>query len=85
MEMKMMACTFCDGPAHPATGCVYGQHTIACHACTVRFWTWMREHVNKRPRRREGRAIPEISFYEAAAKSTSERRANEMKAIREGR
>ena len=69
----MMTCTFCRGAAHPATGCVYGSRTIACYACTIRFWTWMREHVNKKPRRREGRVIPSLSFYEAAAKSTRER------------
>src|SRR5258705_533350 len=33
-------CNFCYGPAHPATGCVYGSHTIACHAGTREFWRW---------------------------------------------
>jgi hypothetical protein len=61
-------CTFCSGPAHPATGCVYGPNTIACRACTVRFWTWLRQHVNKRPRRRPGSVVTAISFYEAATK-----------------
>ena len=25
--MDTIACTFCAGPAHPATGCVYGPNT----------------------------------------------------------
>lgn len=66
--MTSISCSFCCGPAHPATGCVYGPRTIACRACTVRFWTWLRQHVNKRPRRRPGRVEPSISFYEAATK-----------------
>lgn len=62
----MNGCTFCGGPAHPSTGCVYGPRTIACRACTVRFWAWVREHTNKSPRRRAGRVTTELSFYEAA-------------------
>lgn len=62
----MNGCTFCGGPAHPSTGCVYGPRTIACRACTVRFWAWVREHTNKSPRRRAGRVATELSFYEAA-------------------
>ncbi len=63
-----MICNFCSGPAHPATGCVYGPNTIACRACTVSFWEWARAHVNKKPRRRDGAAEPSVSFYEAATK-----------------
>lgn len=63
-----MTCTFCAGPAHPATGCVYGPRTIACRACTEQFWRWLRAHTNKMPRRRADRPGPTISFYEAAAK-----------------
>jgi hypothetical protein len=63
-----MECNFCSGPAHPATGCVYGPKTIACRACTVRFWDWMRAHVNKMPRRRKAAVEPSVSFYEAAGK-----------------
>ncbi len=66
--MDTIYCTFCSDPAHPATGCVYGPSTIACRACTVRFWTWLRLHVNKRPRRRPGAAELSVSFYEAATR-----------------
>jgi hypothetical protein len=66
--MNTIYCTFCSGPAHPATGCVYGPSTIACHACTVRFWTWLRQHANKLPRRRPGAVVTRHSFYEAATR-----------------
>lgn len=58
-------CSFCDGVAHPATGCVYGPRTIACRTCTVDFWRWVRQHTNGRPRAKRG-PTPAMSFYEAA-------------------
>ncbi len=69
MMMMMTTCSFCGGAAHPATGCVYGERTIACRRCTVQFWSWLLSHVNKKkPKRRAGRAEPSVSFYEAAGK-----------------
>jgi hypothetical protein len=52
-----MTCFFCDGPAHPATGCQYTERALACWACTVRFWKWFREHQHKWP-----------AFYAAAGR-----------------
>jgi hypothetical protein len=60
-------CNFCHGPAHPATGCVYGPRTIACAACTRAFWTWVVRHTNGKARRRRA-VVPSVSFYEAAGR-----------------
>ncbi len=61
-----MICSFCSSPAaHPATGCQYGPSTLACRACVESFWTWLRAHANKRPRRGHGPDTA-LSFYEAA-------------------
>ena len=62
-----MRCNFCDGVAHPATGCVYGPRTIACWSCTVLFWKWLIQHVHKRPGKRH-RVRKGVSFYAAAGK-----------------
>jgi len=62
-----VTCAFCGGPAHPATGCQYTATMIACRACTVDFWRWVRQHTNGRPRQRKG-AVTSVSFYEAAGK-----------------
>jgi hypothetical protein len=61
-------CNFCHGVAHPATGCVYGPRTIACHACTREFWGWVVRHTNSKARPSKGGASPALSFYEAAAR-----------------
>ncbi|GAC1541213.1 MAG: hypothetical protein NVS3B10_05740 [Polyangiales bacterium] len=53
-----MSCFFCDGPAHPATGCQYSARALACRACTVRFWTWAKQHINGKGRRKG------LSFYD---------------------
>lgn len=68
-----MQCNFCKGPAHPATGCVYGPKTIACASCVRDFWKWARGHTNKkaaRRKRKDGTMKSEtsLSFYEAAGK-----------------
>ncbi len=58
-----MKCAFCPNPAaHPATGCVYGARTLACRECVIRFWAWLRKHVNHGTRK--GRP----DFYQAAGK-----------------
>ncbi len=44
-----MDCNFCEGVAHPATGCYYGPKTMACGPCTRRFWAWFEQHSNPRP------------------------------------
>ena len=66
-----MRCNFCVGPAHEATGCRYGPSTIACRACTVEFWNWVKAHTNKKARRRSRRdgslkVETALTFYEAA-------------------
>ena len=66
--MDQISCNFCQGPAHPATGCVYGPKTIACRGCTVQFWAWVRIHTNKRPRRSSKGAATAETFYEAAGR-----------------
>ena len=64
-----MRCSFCADPAaHPATGCSYGARTLACRACTVAFWTWVRAHTNKRPRKSAKGAATAETFYEAAGR-----------------
>ena len=60
-------CNFCHGPAHPATGCVYGARTIACMACTRDFWKWAIAHTNGKARKSKSGVLPSKSFYEAAA------------------
>jgi hypothetical protein len=63
-----MICSFCGDPAaHPATGCVYGSRTIACHACVVTFWRWVVRHTNGRHRGK----VSGVDFYAAAGKWTS--------------
>lgn len=70
----MTPCSFCEGPWHPATGSEYGPRIGACYRCTVDFWTWVRAHTNKSPRKRkDGRPAPAVSFYEAAGRSTQAR------------
>ncbi len=44
-----MDCNFCEGVAHPATGCQYTENMIACGPCTRRFWAWFEQHSNPRP------------------------------------
>jgi hypothetical protein len=44
-----MPCFFCGDPAaHPATGCQYDTNVLACHACVVSFWAWVKRHQAKR-------------------------------------
>ena len=65
MEAETIRCNFCNDPAHPQTGCVYGPNTIACRACTVRFWAWVKDHTNKKARR-ASKAVPTArTFYES--------------------
>lgn len=66
--METIRCNFCQGPAHPATGCVYGPSTIACRQCTREFWTWATRHINGKARARKTDTRPAVSFYEAAAR-----------------
>lgn len=65
-----MRCSFCQGVAHPATGCQYGPNTLACAACVREFWAWAIAHTNKRARvkRRDGSPAVQtaLTFYEAA-------------------
>lgn len=65
-----MRCFFCAGPAHPATGCQYAARVLACYACTVAAWRWVREHTNAKASRRARRVPTALSFYEAAATSS---------------
>lgn len=72
-EYESYRCTFCGGSAHPATGSVYGDRTIACRSCETDMWKWVERHTRGRPpsRRRgrkavQGEAVP--SFYDAAVK-----------------
>jgi hypothetical protein len=59
-----MLCSFCQiSRAHPSTGCQYAEQTLACHACTVEFWGWVRQRINSRPSRRVGGP----SFYDHVA------------------
>lgn len=58
-----MVCFFCGDPAaHPATGCQYSERVLACYACVVRFWAWVRQHM----RARRG-----VDFYAAATRWTT--------------
>ena len=43
-----MECTFCSGPAHPATGAQYTHSVIACGPCVRMFWRWVRERQWRR-------------------------------------
>lgn len=61
-----MNCNFCEGVAHPATGCVYGPNTIACASCTKEFWKWVRSHTGSKGSKKNQRFEGMISFYEAA-------------------
>jgi hypothetical protein len=65
-----MKCFFCGDPAaHPATGCQYSEHVLACAACTRAFWAWVRRHTAVRPRPRHSRhGGPKEDFYGAAAR-----------------
>lgn len=47
----MTECFFCGGCAHPATGCQYTERVIACHACVVSAWSWIRQFTNSKGRR----------------------------------
>jgi hypothetical protein len=67
MDMSIR-CNFCQGPAHPATGCVYGPKTIACYRCTREFWAWATRHINGKARANKNGVTPGVSFYEAAAR-----------------
>lgn len=60
-----MICNFCGGVAHPSTGCVYGDRTIACYSCVISFWIWAKQHINKPPRNKKWK---HINFYECATK-----------------
>jgi len=44
-----MECNFCEGVAHPASGCSYTETMIACGPCVRRFWSWFEEHSTPRP------------------------------------
>jgi hypothetical protein len=66
--ISSIQCNFCHGPAHPATGCVYGPRTIACHECTREFWRWAVRHINGKARKSSSGVTPSVSFYEAAAR-----------------
>lgn len=62
-----MTCNFCGSPsAHPATGCQYGPTTLACRACVVECWTWVKQHTNGKARRRGPKT--ELTFYEHAGR-----------------
>lgn len=44
-----MICFFCGNPAaHPSTGAQYSERVLACYACVVEFWAWVRRHQAKR-------------------------------------
>lgn len=63
-------CFFCDGPAHPSTGCQYSERVIACHGCTVAFWAWAKGHFATRGRPgRDKRGRVHADFYAAAARN----------------
>lgn len=69
-----MNCTFCGDPAaHEATGCRYGPSTLACRACVLACWTWVKQHTNAKAKRKGRGVTTALSFYEAAGKSTDER------------
>jgi hypothetical protein len=44
-------CRMCDGPAHPATGCVYSPTFIVCGPCTREAWAWIRSFTASKGRR----------------------------------
>lgn len=60
-----MACFFCGGPAHPATGCQYTERALACATCVRRFWAWFRPFMKGKGRRR-GPAFYDHAFYDHA-------------------
>jgi hypothetical protein len=62
-EYESYWCTFCGGSAHPATGSVYGDRTIACRRCEQELWEWAQRHTHKRRR-----GAP--SFYDAAVRGS---------------
>jgi len=51
-EFRSYRCATCGGPAHPATGCQYTETFITCYSCTVEAWSWIRQHVAGKGRRR---------------------------------
>lgn len=66
-----MRCNFCGSPAaHPATGCQYGPNTIACRACVLECWAWVKQHTNSKAKRKRkhGGVETALTFYEAAGK-----------------
>jgi hypothetical protein len=58
-----MRCFFCDGVAHPQTGCQYSETCIACGPCVRDAWKWVKAHTNKRNKKWSN-----LSFYECASK-----------------
>ena len=74
-----MKCSFCGGPAHPATGSQLGKRTIACRRCNDEFWAWAKAHTNKRPRRKTGAVETKDTFYEAAGKNPPRKGDKKMK------
>ncbi len=69
-----MSCFFCNGPAHPATGCQYSERVLACHQCVVDFWKWLRGHIATRSRPgRDKRGRMQADFYEAVEKGRAGR------------
>ena len=60
-----MRCNFCEGPAHPATGCVYSENMISCYRCTVETWSWVKHHTSARAGRRRNKVPTARSFYES--------------------
>jgi hypothetical protein len=47
-----MRCFFCDGVAHPATGCQYTENAVACGPCVRDAWRWIKGFTNQKGRRR---------------------------------
>lgn len=62
-----MKCTFCDGVAHPSTGCQYTETMVQCYRCTVEVWAWFRRQQHKK--------WGGMSFYEHALKEKDESQA----------
>lgn len=50
-ELVTIRCKTCEGPAHPATGCVYSPSFVVCMRCTREAWAWVLNHVNSKGRR----------------------------------
>jgi len=59
-----MQCSFCEGVAHPATGCQYTPTMIACGSCTRRFWQWVGRHTAEKRLRDQKRKAPDMKVYE---------------------